>query len=231
MIDLNDVVPKSWELCKLDDLLIRISNGANVTQHNDCIGYPITRIETIWNETIDSSRVKYIKENNEDFVRKYALLKDDILLSHINSDLHLGKTAIYKNTPTVLIHGINLLLIRLVNLVSSDFINYQFQYLRIKGTFIDSAQRAVNQSSINQKKLRSFPLVIPPLNEQHRIVNKIESLFSKLDKGIESLKTAREQLKLYRQALLNTPLKVNSLHNGAPKIPINWKVQKPCWYA
>ena len=43
---------------------------------------------------------------------------------------------------------------------------------------------------------------VPPLNEQYRIVQKIEELFSELDKGIESLKTARQQLKVYRQALL-----------------------------
>ena len=43
---------------------------------------------------------------------------------------------------------------------------------------------------------------LPPTNEQHRIVAKIEELFSELDKGIENLKTARAQLKVYRQALL-----------------------------
>lgn len=45
-----------------------------------------------------------------------------------------------------------------------------------------------------------FP--IPPLHEQQRIVSKIEELFSSLDKGIESLKTAQAQLKVYRQAVL-----------------------------
>jgi len=40
------------------------------------------------------------------------------------------------------------------------------------------------------------------LSEQHRIVSKIEELFSSLDKGIESLKTAQQQLKVYRQAVL-----------------------------
>ncbi|ATD03651.1 hypothetical protein PTE01_24870 [Pseudoalteromonas tetraodonis GFC] len=43
---------------------------------------------------------------------------------------------------------------------------------------------------------------IPPENEQIRIVEKIEELFSELDKGIESLKTAKAQLAVYRQALL-----------------------------
>jgi type I restriction enzyme S subunit len=43
---------------------------------------------------------------------------------------------------------------------------------------------------------------LPPLPEQHRIVAKIEELFSDLDKGVETLKTAQEQLKVYRQAVL-----------------------------
>ena len=45
-------------------------------------------------------------------------------------------------------------------------------------------------------------LPIPPLAEQHRIVAKIEELFSELDQGVTSLKAAREQLKVYRQSLL-----------------------------
>ena len=41
-----------------------------------------------------------------------------------------------------------------------------------------------------------------PLTRQKRIVAKIEELFSELDNGIATLKTAREQLKVYRQAVL-----------------------------
>jgi len=57
-------------------------------------------------------------------------------------------------------------------------------------------------SAINKQYIEEVRFTLPPLNEQHRIVAKIEELFSELDKGIESLKTAREQLKVYRQALL-----------------------------
>jgi type I restriction enzyme S subunit len=51
-------------------------------------------------------------------------------------------------------------------------------------------------------QLGIFKLLLPPLAEQHRIVEKIEELFSDLDDGIASLKKAQQQLKIYRQAVL-----------------------------
>lgn len=74
--------------------------------------------------------------------------------------------------------------------------------MKNNGAFSSIAQRAVNQSSINQQKLKSFNLFLPPTDEQKRIVTKIEELFSELDSGIASLKTAQEKLKVYRQAVL-----------------------------
>ena len=127
-------LPGNWSTCALDDVLLKISNGANVTQYEEKVGYPICRIETIWNEGIDLGRVKYIKENDKDFIDKYALQYGDILLSHINSDAHLGKTGLFKNQVETLIHGINILLIRTVEHFSPDFLNYQFKATLIKST-------------------------------------------------------------------------------------------------
>ncbi|MCB9036694.1 MAG: restriction endonuclease subunit S [Lewinellaceae bacterium] len=197
------MLPNGWTGCKLDDLIIKIANGCNAKQSKDVSEWPITRIETISNETIDLNRVKYISEISAKEVEKYGLRFNDILLSHINSDHHLGKTAIFKLNKTV-IHGINLLLIRFHQDLNADFFNYQFKYLRKKGKFIEVAQHAVNQSSVNQKKLKNFDLLLPPLPEQHRIVNKIEELFSELDNGIANLEKARAQLKVYRQAVLKS---------------------------
>ncbi len=52
------------------------------------------------------------------------------------------------------------------------------------------------------KELKQIPIPLPPLPEQHRIVEKIEELFSELDNGIENLKKAKAQIKTYRQAVL-----------------------------
>ena len=45
-------------------------------------------------------------------------------------------------------------------------------------------------------------VLIPPLDEQSRIVARIEELFSELDKAVDTLKTTKEQLVVYRQAVL-----------------------------
>ena len=57
-------------------------------------------------------------------------------------------------------------------------------------------------TAIGKDFLEHLEFNLPPLGEQNRIVTKIEELFSKLDKGIEGLKTAQAQLKVYRQAVL-----------------------------
>lgn len=64
--------------------------------------------------------------------------------------------------------------------------------------------------SVRRGDIEAIKLSLPPLNEQKRIVTKIEELFSELDKGIENLKTAREQLKVYRQAVLKHALEQKS---------------------
>ncbi|MCX6143333.1 MAG: restriction endonuclease subunit S [Ignavibacteriales bacterium] len=55
---------------------------------------------------------------------------------------------------------------------------------------------------LNQSRMNEIPVLVPPPPEQHRIVEKIEALFSELDNGIEQLKKAQQQLKVYRQAVL-----------------------------
>lgn len=43
---------------------------------------------------------------------------------------------------------------------------------------------------------------IPSLDEQSRIVSRIDELFSELDKAVDTLNTSKEQLAVYRQAVL-----------------------------
>lgn len=55
---------------------------------------------------------------------------------------------------------------------------------------------------VRMKNFSNYELIAPPIPEQERIVAKIEELFSELDKGVGALQKIKEQLKVYRQAVL-----------------------------
>ena len=57
-------------------------------------------------------------------------------------------------------------------------------------------------NAITGNQLKTFEIPLPPLLEQHRVVAKIEELFTKLDAGINELHKAQSQLKRYRQSVL-----------------------------
>lgn len=195
-------LPKNWVETNLVSIVDKITNGANLNQNDIQFknSFPITRIETIADESIDLKRVKYVVANEEQ-VQKYSLKKGDILFSHINSDKHLGKTAIF-NLDDIVLHGINLLLIRCNKYYNPFLLNYFFKYYRFEGKFIEVAQRAVNQSSINQKKLNVFGFPLPPLAEQNRIVAKLDTLFAQLETIKTSMAKVPLLLKDFRQQVL-----------------------------
>ena len=55
---------------------------------------------------------------------------------------------------------------------------------------------------LNQFSMKQIPVILPPIDEQHKIVEKLEELFSELDNSIANLRKAKEQLKIYRQSVL-----------------------------
>ena len=57
---------------------------------------------------------------------------------------------------------------------------------------------------LNQSSLKKIQVPLPPLNEQKRIVSKIEELFSRIDSAKQSLEYAKLQLEQYRQSLLKS---------------------------
>jgi type I restriction enzyme, S subunit len=73
--------------------------------------------------------------------------------------------------------------------------------------------------SIEMPSLVAFELPIPPTNEQRRIVAKIEAMFERIDKGVESLAAAKTTLGLYRQSLLK------SAFEG--RLTAAWRSQNP----
>lgn len=103
--------------------------------------------------------------------------------------------------------------------------NYAYYFLQSKYLDINTRAKGVGIPHVDPNILWNYDLLIPPKPTQLSIVAKIEELFSELDKGIENLRTAQQQLKTYRQSVLkwafvNDTFKDFILKDVAEKIQI-----------
>ena len=101
--------------------------------------------------------------------------------------------------------------------INSSYLNYYLLFFYKSGEIVKYQAGSNNLRNLKFDQYLSITVPIPPINEQKRIVAKIEELFSELDNGIESLKAAREQLKVYRQAVLK--------HAFEGKFTASWREQ------
>jgi type I restriction enzyme M protein len=162
----------TFPLVRLEEVFTKIGNGVNVTQVDGKGKYRVSRIQTIADGSVNLEKTKF---TNDEIKPESLLQPGDILLSHINSFDHLGKTAIFLEPDVDVVHGINL--IRLVP--DKSWIDPHFAIRIFKtGRFINMvksfAQKAVNQVSVKTSDLRAIEIPLPPLDVQKEIVAEID---------------------------------------------------------
>ena len=94
--------------------------------------------------------------------------------------------------------------------------DYLFYFLLSLYKKINTNPRGVGIPHVEPSLLWTSELIIRSIPEQRAIVQKIENYFELLDKGIADLKTAQEQLKVYRQAVLK-----KAFEGGYPSVTID----------
>jgi type I restriction enzyme S subunit len=166
---------KGWKRESLGDQMKLIRNGYSGQQVDHFTDFPVSRIETISDGSIDMSRVGYV-----DFIPDSYLLKvGDLLISNINSLKHIGKVA-QVGEGIRLFHGMNLLVLRPVEQINRKFLFYKL--INAKPWFEKMAAQAINQASINQVTIKELQLDIP---QQKSEQTKIAEILSTVDRAIE----------------------------------------------
>ena len=80
---------------------------------------------------------------------------------------------------------------------NNKFLCYYLNYFNYKG-YVSGTTRL----KLTQAQMKRIMVPVPSEDEQERVVAKIEELFSELDNGVETLKKTKQQLAVYRQAVL-----------------------------
>lgn len=96
--------------------------------------------------------------------------------------------------------------------LTTEYLRY---FIQSKYTLLNTQKKGTGTPHLNVQILKESKLFVPPLLEQERIVARIEELFSELDKAVETLKTTKQQLSVYRQAVLK-----EAFEGDYPKTPL-----------
>ena len=105
----------------------------------------------------------------------------------------------------------------------SEHIDIRFSFYLLTSLRLNQFDRSTAIPGLNRDDAYDLVVDLPPLSEQRRIVAKIEELFSELDKGVESLKTARAKLNVYRQSVLKHAFEGKLTANGAKRTKTSLK--------
>ena len=166
------------KIFKLKDISEFIRNGVTIKQDiSSKEGIPITRIETISKGTIDFNKLGYANIFKIEKYKEWLLKKGDILISHINSEKHLGKSAIYLDNNYDIIHGMNLLCIRVIDKkVFPEYLQLFFKTNQYKKQIKKITKKSVNQASFSVNDFKEILITVPDLNIQEKIIKKIKVL-------------------------------------------------------
>ena len=89
-------------------------------------------------------------------------------------------------------------------IISADGISQDYLYYFLQGKYalLNTKKKGTGTPHLDANILNKQKLVVPSLEEQKRVVARIEELFSELDNGVETLKKTKQQRVVYRQAVL-----------------------------
>jgi len=202
-------IPCNWVWTRLGDICEKISKGTTPRGEDGYTeeGVNFLRVENIGNNnSIDLSRVKYISENTHNGFLKRSILKEkDILISIAGT---LGKTAIVKNEdlPANINQAISF--VRLIdnNNLLEKFIAFYLNTPTVKEALLGQVKvTAIPNLTLEIISDIKFPL--PPLNEQKRIVEKLDFLFEKTKRAKEIIEEVKIDIENRKISILDRAFK------------------------
>ena len=181
-----------------EDVCVFLRNGANIKQTKGAGGYPITRIETLANDMFNIDRLGYADITDLEKYQGYILRNGDILISHINSVAYLGRAVQYRGQhDSPIIHGMNLLCARIVDLYNPTYIEWHFKTPMAKEYISTITKKAVNQASITSSDLKKMKVPNPPKEMQDEFaefVKEVEKSKFVVQKALDEAQTLFDSL-------------------------------------
>ena len=194
-------IPNNWCWVRLGNITQikggkRIPKGTSLLKENT--GYKYIRVTDMKNGTVLNDDIHYISKDIYNKISNYTISKNDIYITCAGTIGRVGIIPVEfdganltENADKIIIKHINKNL--LVKVLSSYIVQKQIQEVITTGC----------QPKLAIKKIEQLKIPLPPISEQQRIVNRIESLFVKLDRAKELIENTLAQFEQNKMAILH----------------------------
>ena len=169
-------LPEKWVWTTVKDISKSILYGVSESAKSEG-KYKLLRITDIQNNQVDWKTVPFT-DFDDNKVSSYILHDGDIVFARTGATV--GKSYLIKGLSQKAIYASYLIRVRTFDLILPEYVKLFFE----SGYYweqIELSSVGIGQPNVNGTILGNLNIPLPPLAEQHRIVAKIEELFTSLD--------------------------------------------------
>lgn len=181
-------IPNSWDWVRLGEIAFKVTDGSHNPPKDSSVGFPMFSAKNIIKGELDyynPDRYVTLKDFKKENMRT-KIKENDILLSIVGT---IGKTCIVKNYQT------NFILQRSISVLDIP-INKKYIIILLNSNFLlkqmFSKAKGTAQLGIYLNVVKNLVLSLPPLDEQFRIVEKVEKL-QELSKKFKEIYNSNEK--------------------------------------
>lgn len=189
-----------WTETTLEDICSQFEYGTSA-KSLPAGSVPVLRMGNLQNGEIDWSDLVFTDDRED--IHQLSLRPKDVLFNRTNSLEHVGKSAIVRDERAAIFAGYLIRLHYRPEVVDPEYLNI---YLNSRSTRAHGralAGKSVNQANISAGKLKTYPIALPTIADQRRIVSRLTELREYLERMQSLQKTKIERLAALKQSLLH----------------------------
>ena len=193
-------LPENWCWTRITNVSNILNGFAFKSRYYTSSGIRIIRITNVQDGFIQDEKPVYYPFERQKEITPFILKNGDILISLTGN---VGRIAIINTffLPAALNQRVACLRLKSEDSIRKKYLYYFFLQKQFLSDCIKSAKGSA-QLNMSTEWLKNYPITLPPFAEQQRIINRIEILFTKLDKAKENALVVVNSLKTLKAAIL-----------------------------
>ena len=194
-MNLKNELPEGWTQAIFGDVC-SIRNGyAFKSKDFSSSGIPLVKQSNLTGGDINLYNCAFLPSQYLEEYKNFQVRRGDILIGMSGS---LGEPSIYKYDYPALQNQRTGLLQASAG-AKTGFVRFFMEFSQRQ---LEARSKGMAIQNVSAKDIEAIRINVPPLNEQRRIVEKIEMLFARLDRGEEAIRQTQKLLARYRQSVL-----------------------------